>query len=268
VHFFTNPDGSFLSYAYDGKGNIVRASDERGNSTAYEYDFAGRFTQSVRPTGETRALTPSKLRGLANTAGGQGTPTHPSPIVLSQNATASLTDGKGNPTRFVLDSLGQVVSQTDALGQTTTTQRDANGNVTRITRPNGAVTTMTYDAKGNLLTSTSPIGATTTFTYEPNFNQVKTIRDPKGNTSTVNYDLKGNGIEVIDALGNRTQMTYDSRGLLTSVTSAVGTSIQTTTSFMTAKAISSRPRIPKVTSLRFLTIARGTSLVPETPKVE
>ena len=226
----TNPNGSFLSYAYDGRGNIIQASDEKGNSTTYAYDFAGRFTQSVRPTGETRSLTPSKLRGLANTAGGQGTPTQPSPIVLSQNATASLTDGKGNPTRFTLDSLGQIVSQTDALGQTTTTQRDANGNVTKITRPTGAVTTMTYDAKGNLLTSTTPVGATTTFTYEPNFNQVKMIRDPKGNTTTINYDSLGNAIEVIDALGNRTQMTYDNRGLLTSVTSAVGTAIQTTTS--------------------------------------
>ena len=226
-----NPNGSFLNYAYDGKGNIIQASDERGNSTTYVYDFAGRFSQSVRPTGDTHALTASKLRGLADTVGGQGTPTHPSPIVLSQNATASLTDGKGNPTRFVLDSLGQIVSQTDALGQTTTTQRDANGNVTKVTRPNGAVTTMTYDAKGNLLTSTTPIGATTTFTYEPNFNQVKAIRDPKGNTTTINYDSLGNAIEAVDALGNRTQMTYDSRGLLTSVTSAVGTSIQTVATF-------------------------------------
>ena len=90
---------------------------------------------------------------------------------------------------------------------------------------------MTYDAKGNLLTSTDPVGATTTFTYEPAFNQVKTIRDPKGNVTTINYDVKGNPIEIIDALNNRAQMSYDSRGLLLLVTSAVGTAVQTTTSF-------------------------------------
>jgi RHS repeat-associated protein len=101
----------------------------------------------------------------------------------------------------------------------------------KITGPNGAVTAMTYDSKGNLLTSTDPIGATTTFTYEPNFNQVKTIRDSKGNTTTINYDVKGNPIEIIDASGSRSQMTYDSRGLLTSVTSGVGTPVQNTTSF-------------------------------------
>ena len=227
----TNPDGSFLSYVYGSQGNITQASDERGNSTIYAYDFAGRFSQSTRSTGETRALTPSKLRGLPDTLGGQGTPTNPAPIVLSQNTVAMVTDGKGNPRRFNLDSLGQIISQTDALGNTTTTQRDANGNPTKITRPNGAVTTMTYDAKGNLLTSTDPIGATATFTYEPYFNQVKTIRDPKGNTTTINYDGKGNPIEIIDALGNRTQMTYETRGLLTSITAAVGTSSQTTTNF-------------------------------------
>jgi RHS repeat-associated protein len=227
----TNPDKSFVAYGYDAQGHLTQATDERGNSGLYAYDFAGRFKQSTRPGGETRSLVATKLQGLADTAGGQGTPISPAPIVQTQNATASLTDGRGGATRFALDSLGQVTSQTDALGQVTATQRDANGLPTRITRPNGAVTTMTYDAKGNLLTSTDPLGATTTFTYEPNFNQVKTIRDPKGNITTVNYDVKGNPSEIIDALNSRTQMTYESHGLLASVTSAVGTSVQTTTSF-------------------------------------
>jgi RHS repeat-associated protein len=227
----TNPDASFMSYTYDGQGHFTQATDERGFITTYAYDFAGRFAQSTRPTGQTRALVSTKLRGLADTAAGQGTPTNPAPIVTSSNATASLTDGRGNQSRFTLDTLGQITSQTDALGQTTTTVRDANSLPIRISRPNGAVLTMTYDAKGNLLTSTDPVGATTTFTYEPNFNQVATIRDPKGNLTTINYDAKGNPIEIIDALNNRTEMTYDTRGLLMSVTSAVGTSVQTTTSF-------------------------------------
>jgi RHS repeat-associated protein len=227
----TSPDSRFVTYGYDGKNHITQATDERGQSTTYAYDFAGRFAQSTRPSGETRGLVPSKLRGLVDTAGGQGTPTNPAPIVTNQNASAALTDARGNQSRFSLDVLGQVTSQTDALGQTTATLRDANGLPTRITRPNGAVTSMTYDAKGNLLTSTDPVGAATVFTYEPTFNQVKTIRDPKGNTTTINYDIKGNPIEIIDALSNRTQMTYDTRGLLLSVTSAVGTPVQNTTSF-------------------------------------
>ncbi|MBI2359071.1 MAG: RHS repeat protein, partial [Deltaproteobacteria bacterium] len=227
----TNPGGSFVSYAYDDKGHATQATDERGNGTTYTYDFAGRFAQSTRATGETRALSSSKLQGLADVSGGQGTPTNPAPVVQSQNAVASLTDGKGNGTAFTLDALGQIIAQTDALGNTTLIERDANGNPTKITRPNGAVLAMTYDVRGNLLTSTDPVGAKTTFTYEPNFNQVTSIRDPKGNTTTINYDLKGNPIEIIDALGSRTQMTYDARGLLTSVTLAVGKPEQNTTSF-------------------------------------
>ena len=43
------------------------------------------------------------------------------------------------------------------------------------------------------------------FTHEPNFNQVKTIRDPKGNTTTINYDEKGNPIAIIDDFGNRSR---------------------------------------------------------------
>lgn len=227
----TNPDGTFVAYAYDSKQHITQATDERGNSTTYAYDFAGRFSQSTKPTGETRALTSSKLQGLADISAGQGTPTNPAPVVQTPNATSSLTDGKGNKTTFTLNSLGQIASQTDALGQTTLTERDSNGNPTKITRPNGAVLTMTYDAQGNLLTSTDPVGAKTIFTYDPTFNQVKTIKDPKGNLTTINYDLNGNPIEIVDALGNSTQMAYDSRGLLTSVTSAVGNPEQTTTIF-------------------------------------
>ncbi len=227
----TDPDASYVSYLYDGKGHVTQATDELGQSTTYAYDFAGRFTQSTRPSGETRSLVATKVRGLVDTAAGQGTRTNPAPVVTSVNATAALTDGRGNQSRFALDALGQVTSQSDALGQTTATIRDANGLPTRIIRPNGAVTTMTYDPKGNLLTTTNPVGATTIFTYEPVFNQVKTIRDPKGNITTINYDVKGNPIEIIDALSNRTQMTYDTRGLLLLVTSAVGTAVQTTARF-------------------------------------
>jgi RHS repeat-associated protein len=227
----TNPDSSFVAYSYDAKGRLTQATDERGQTTTYAYDFAGRFAQSIRPGGETRGLVSTKLLGLVDTMSGQGTPTNPAPIVPSQQATASLSDGRGNQSRFALDALGQVTSQTNALGHTTTTVRDANGLPLRVTRPNGAVTTMNYDGKGNLLTATDPLGATTAFTYEPAFNLVKTIRDPKGNTTTINYDVKGNPVEIIDALNTRTQMTYDSRGLVTSVIAAVGTPVQTTTTF-------------------------------------
>ena len=220
-----------MTYAYDSGGRLTLATDERGNVTTYTYDHAGRFAQSVRPGGETRSLISGRLQGLPDTAAGFGTPANPAPIVRTADAKATFSDGRGNPTAYTLNELGQVIAQQDALGHITTTQYDASGNPTRITRPNGAVTNMTYDAKGNLLTSTDPLGATTTFTYEPTFNQVKTIRDPKGNTTTINYDANGNPIEIIDALNNRTQMSYDLRGLLTSVTSAVGAAVQTTTSF-------------------------------------
>ncbi|MGH7929520.1 MAG: hypothetical protein ACREQV_17160, partial [Candidatus Binatia bacterium] len=227
----TNPDGTFMAYAYDGEGKLTQATDERGQSTTYSYDHAGRFSQSVRPGGDTRGLIASKLAGLPNTGAGLGTRANPAPVVQTHEAKAVLVDGNGQQAELTLNTLGQVTLRKDALGQTTTTQYDSSGNPTKIVRPNGAVSTMTYDVKGNLLTSTDSVGATTIFTYEPVFNQVKTIRDPKGNTTTINYDANGNPIEIIDALGNRSEMIYDARGLLTSVTSAVGTSVQTTTRF-------------------------------------
>jgi RHS repeat-associated protein len=227
----TNPDGTFKTYGYDTAGRLLQAADERANVTAYAYDHGGRFSQSIRPGGETRSLFAARVQGLPNTGAGFGTPANPAPIVQIQDAKSAYIDGRGKRTEYALNKSGQITEQKDGLGQITRTEYDENGNPTKIARPNGAVTTMTYDAKGNLLGSTDPLGATTIFTYEPNFNQVKTIRDPKGNTTTIDYDGKGNPVEVFDALGNRTQMAYDPRGLLVSVTSAVGTPIQTITSF-------------------------------------
>jgi len=227
----TLPDGSQKFFGYDARRLMTSETDERGFSSQRQYDGLGRFVSGVRPDGTPASATNLASKGFVDLASGFGSATNPAPVTRPSQAFSTITDGKGNTTSFETDALGAITKQTDALGQTTVILRDANSNPTKITRPNGAVTTMTYDAKGNLLTSTDPIGATTTFTYEPVFNQVKTIRDPKGNLTTINYDLNGNPIEIIDALGNRTQMTYDARGLLTSVTSAVGTAVQTTTSF-------------------------------------
>jgi len=153
------------------------------------------------------------------------------PAVALTSVKDSIVDANNNTTNLNTNAFGAVISQSDALGNVTTIERDGNSNPTRITRPNGAMLEMTYDANGNLLTSTDAVNTTTTFTYDPVFNQVITITDPKNNTTTINYDANGNPEEIIDALGNRTVMSYNARGLLTTVTSAVGKPEENTTTF-------------------------------------
>jgi len=229
----TDPDGSVRTFDYQPLSHLmVSQTRKRGFTTQYEYDFAGRFSNTVRADGSISDLLAKQTLGLVDPSGGQGTETNPAPPPpLVSQIQSALTDAKGNVTSFDTDTFGATTSQTDSLGNLTLIERDSNSNPTKITRPNGAVLTMSYDTQANLLTSTDPVGATTTFTYEPNFNQVTSITDPKGNPTTISYDANGNPIEITDTLNNKTQMTYDSRGLLTSVTSAVGEPEENTTTF-------------------------------------
>ncbi|MGH7260610.1 MAG: RHS repeat-associated core domain-containing protein [Nitrospiraceae bacterium] len=210
----TYADSTNQTFVYDPQRRMMKRTDAQGKVYQYQYDYAGRFSQAMLPTGETRKLSPSQRIAVPNVAAGQGTQANPAPLAAPVNA-ASFTDANNRTTTFELDANLGVTKQTDALNRTTNIVRDANQNPTQITRPNSAVTTMTYDAKGNLLTSTEQaITATTTFTYEPTFNQVTSIKDPKNNLTTMTYDAKGNPLTITDADNKVTTFTYDSRGLL------------------------------------------------------
>jgi len=225
------PDGSSKSFVYDDRHLMTSETNERGFTAQRVYDSLGRFVSGTRRDGTTAGATNVQSVGFVDLSSGIGSETNPAPVVRPEEAFNTLTNGNSNTTRFETDPFGATIRQVDALGQETLIERDENGNPTKITRPNGAVLEMTYDSQGNLTASTDPIGATTTFTYETSFNQVTSITDPKNNSTSINYDTNGNPVEIIDALGNKTQMTYDSRGLLTSVTSAVGTPEENTTTF-------------------------------------
>ncbi len=227
----TDPDGTVTSYAYDSNHLITTQMNPRQGVSEYTYGQAGRISSVKFPDSTVKGFIPSDTAALPDPTSGNGTPTNPAPAVPLASVQDVIADGNNNTTRLNTNSFGAVLSQSDALGQVTTIERDENSNPTKITRPNGAVLEMTYDDRGNLLTSRDPIGATTVFTYESVFNQVTSIIDPKGNPTTINYDTNGNPEEIIDALGNKTAMTYDSRGLLLTVTSAVGKPEENTTTF-------------------------------------
>ncbi len=112
----------------------------------------------------------------------------------------------------------------------TLTFYDANERIFRIVDPNGHATTMEYDAADRLVATTDPTGNVTRSTYDAGSNIVRVDRylvDASGNTQAVlstvyEFDPLNRLRATTDGAGNRITRKFDSRGLLRTVTDALG----------------------------------------------
>jgi RHS repeat-associated protein len=246
----TAPDGSFVSYDYDGNNaNYLRVvTHPDGTTTRYDYDEDG-------TNGNITAVTDG--RGLvvaSNTydSSGSGRVTDQKQAdgsmlhfsYMLQNPTAprtspvlatTVTDALGHVTVYRFSPAGALLGVTDPLGQTQVFSRDGSNNINAITGAAacsvcGGSTTgdraFSYDGNGNVLSETDALGNTTHLTYEPVFNKLLSIQDGLGNKTTFAYDLKGNLQSQTDPKGNVTQYQHNAFGELTAITDPAN---QTTT---------------------------------------
>jgi RHS repeat-associated protein len=182
-----DPYGKSITYDYDRYLRPVAITDQRGNTTEMTYDTAGRMLTRTAPA----ALGYKESWGY-DTAG---------------NLT-SHTDGRGNKTTYAYTA-NRLTSATDPTGGKTLYTYTALGSLKTVTSPRGKVTSYGYDAMGNRTSVTTPLGEITTFTYDK-AGRVLTRTDPRGNVSGA------------DPAAYTTKYTYDGRGLLSSVTDALG----------------------------------------------
>jgi RHS repeat-associated protein len=176
----------------DRFGNVVWERDAIGNVTTFGRSASGLVTQITRPDPD-----------------GAGP--------LGQLVTQLSYDGRGNVTRIINPDLteefwtydpsfSRPTSYTDPLGRQTLWQiNPANGLVISTTDVAGQIDSLLNGETDDVMTS---------FTYTTGGGV------PAGLVST-----------MTDALGRVTAMTYTSRGLLASMTQAVGTPDETSTSF-------------------------------------
>jgi RHS repeat-associated protein len=246
-----DPDLTEREFTYDSRHRMTNKTNKRDFTTTYQYSFAGRSIQANWPDGSTRKIAPSEIVGLPDIASGVGTETNPAPFVRPEDAVSTFTDGNDNDTVFTTDSFGAATLVVDALNQTTTTARNSDGLPISITTPKGNGSKFVYDSanldgksQGNLLETRQKANMAladndtndivTKYTYEPQFNQVKTIKDPKGNDTTINYDVSGNPIEIIDDNNVATKLEYADAscpGVVTKITNAFGLPEQSITTF-------------------------------------
>jgi RHS repeat-associated protein len=167
-------------------------------------------------------------------------------------------DALGNVTQFARSASGLVTQVTrpdpDGAGPlgalVTQFSYDGRGNLTRIVHPDLTEESWTYDPSFSRPTSyTDPLGRTTLWQINPANGLVVSTTDVVGAidsllngetddvTTSFSYTTLGSGVPaglvstMTDALGRVTSLAYTSRGLLASMTQAVGTSDATTTSF-------------------------------------
>jgi RHS repeat-associated protein len=212
----TDPMGHSIGYQYDANGNLVAVTDRTGNTTQFVYrtDRPHYLDHVIDPLGRTGARTEYDDHGRllrVFDSNNQAVEFHQDP---GQSSETTL-DRLGNPTTYLYDERGNVVSETNARGATTTRTYDANNDLLTETDPLQHTTAFSYDGDGNLLSRTDPLGNVYRNTYGP-FGLLLTSTDPLGNTTTNTYDQHGNRLTTTDAAGNTTTSTYNAAGEETS----------------------------------------------------
>jgi RHS repeat-associated protein len=172
-------------FTYDGEGNVLTATDFKGNVTRYGYDPQGNLISVDNP---------APLNDTSYTYD-----------ALSRLATE--TDGKLQTTRYAYDLLDRVTSITYHDSATITYTYDPNGNVLTMA-DNTGTTSYQYDALNRLTKETLPGPKVNSYFYD-NASNLSAFEDA-GTGSRVNYsyDARNLLVALTEPNGKRTTFEY------------------------------------------------------------
>lgn len=219
------PDGTGISYGYDGNGDLTSVTDQVGETSRFGY-LQGRYAHYLQDivdaSGVRAARNEYDDRGrLVATIDASGRRIEYDIDVVGR--TQTIRDRLGNATTYVFDANGRVLLETNALGETIRRTYDAYGN--ELTRVNGEGETWSwsYDASGNKIRETNPLGQTTVWTYDSR-GQVLTQTDASGQVVVSNvYDTRsGRLMSATDASGQRIDMSYNADGEMAEMRKPLG----------------------------------------------
>ena len=197
------PDLPTVSYAYDGNGNRVSMTDQRG-TTVYQYDRQNRLVGVFTPLEEDYI-----------------------PVIYGYDKAGRLTSlatPDGRTVLYQYDADGRMTRVTDGADVTTYTYNAVTGFLASQTLPNGITTAYTYDADGRLtgvvhnapgggllmgfhytlnalgqrtsVTKQTPGGSElTSYTYDT-LNRLASVTYPGGKTVSYTYDALGNRLSM------------------------------------------------------------------------
>ncbi len=213
----THPDGSSVSFEYDGRHLLTSKTDARGVSTTYEYDANGKVKAAVLATGETRRFDTGRSRtSVQLLSPGIGTAGSPAPPVRAADREDRYTDGRGFLWRFESNGFGSVTKGTRPDGASHSVERDADDNPVALADPGGRSVMQRFDSLGNLTEHDEQGGRYLRFEYDRRFSKPTRIWDGESAFShTLSYDAGGNLVTLWDPRGSRTSFTVGAHGLIT-----------------------------------------------------
>lgn len=199
-------------------GELCSVINGNGGTSAYGYDSNGNLT-SVTPPSPARAatITVDALSRVSSVTDGKGQKTKYSYDKLDRvtqilfNGVSTCTPSNGNCISYAYDADGNRQSMTDQSG-TTTYYYDALNRMTTESLPDTASAcagsspsglTYSYDGVGNLLTYCDK-GGTTAYAYDPD-NRLLSIAEPGGSCGSMPTLCTTFGY---NADGNRTTITF------------------------------------------------------------
>ena len=188
-----------FAYTYTALGQVLTATDPRGNVTNYAYDAKGDLTSVTDALGHVTNITSYDTNG------------RPLTIIDPNGVTTSLT----------YDLRGQLTSRTVAT-LTTSFAHDKAGNLKRVTQPDGSYLIYTYDQAHRLTGIADAAGDRIAYTLDAASNVVnEQAFDPSGmlsRTRSYAYNAVNRLKETIGAQGQTTVYGHDKQGNLTTVT--------------------------------------------------
>jgi RHS repeat-associated protein len=207
------------SATFDGDGNMLSATDARGDTSTFTYGATGQLSQEVQPVTATSSITTS----FGYDAAGNRT---------------RYTDGRGNSwvTAYNPWNLPESVTEpvtgaySTAADSTFTTAYDANGQPVSQAQPGGVSVTAGYDQVGNLTSQAgSGAGAPTaarSFGYDLAGNMTSAATAAVGSapatSESFTYNDRGELLAAAGTAGS-SSFGYNGDGLMTSRTDTAGT---------------------------------------------
>lgn len=207
----TNPAGAVTETTYDFKGRKVLETSPSGLVVSNTYDAIGRRirrTYSSDSTFETWTYVYDGVSAYTNRMGFGATNTYD-----AEGNLASVTDARGNTTRYTYDRLKRKISTENALEETTSQTYDPAGRVTTITDCYGLQVTNTYNYNGQLIRSVQRGGITNEYGYDVAGRRTNVVLNG-ATVSSAAYDAIGRTVWTCNADGVVVSNAHDSAGRL------------------------------------------------------
>ncbi len=235
-------DGSTVRFEYDGRGNIISVTNERGGITEYKRDKLNRLVEVISPNGNVRRLSYDAYDNIT----GIELPDHTKETHVfdccgrisreeidgrlykeyeynSIGKPSKITDAEGRITEYRYDEMWNLVEMIMPNGGSFKYSYSANDRLESIRDPEGGVVRFTYDGEGNLLSETDQLGNRVEYEYN-RVNALSCIRYADGTEESFRYDGTGNIIAYTDRAGSEYRYYYDNADQLIKETDPLGNS--------------------------------------------